>query len=224
MRSRAVPKPQLPDERPRLPRDVYRDLKGAVAAGELDDAASALSASGEALTAGDTARALELLTWAKSVAPRSGAVREALGVALYRSGSFESARSELGAYHRITGRSDQGHLLADCARALGRPELVERHVTELLDGQAEPARRAEAVIVLAAARTDADDPEGGLAALDRVRVSDAPDEAAARWWYVRGDVLERLGRTDDAVAAFESAQSLDADGLDVSERVATLRQ
>src|SRR5439155_466722 len=59
---------------------------------------------------------------AKELAPRSGAVREVLGMALYRAGRFQEALRELQAYRRLTGRLDQNHLIADSHRALGAPD------------------------------------------------------------------------------------------------------
>ena len=65
---------------------------------------------------------MKAATEAKWLASRSGAVREVLGIALYRTERFRDALRELQAYRRMTGRADQNHLIADSYRALGSPE------------------------------------------------------------------------------------------------------
>src|SRR5213078_1196321 len=69
---------------------------------------------------------------AKEMASRSGAVREVLGMALYRSGHYREALRELQAYRRMTGRVDQNHLIADSYRAIGSPEKSLDPVRELM--------------------------------------------------------------------------------------------
>ena len=215
-----MPKPDLPDSWPRLPRDVHRDLRGASPAAHLDDVSAAFFAAGEALEAGDLDRAVELLEWAKSVAPRSVVVREALGVALYRSGAFGEARAELQTYRRISGRDDQLHLLADCVRAEGRADLVERYIGELLASDVDMTRKVEGVLVLAGTRADAGDVDGALAALRRVDVERLPaGEPFARHQYLAGDLLERVGRSEEAAAAFARVADVAPDYLDVAARL-----
>ena len=59
---------------------------------------------------------------AKRMAGRNAAVRETLGMCAYQAGDFETALREFKAAGRISGRDDLVPLIADCERALGRPE------------------------------------------------------------------------------------------------------
>src|SRR6266542_1925982 len=81
---------------------------------------------------------------AKELAPRSGAVREILGIALYRAERFRDALRELQAYRRMTGRLDQNHLIADCYRALGAPEKALEPVQDAVRSRLPDEVRAEA--------------------------------------------------------------------------------
>lgn len=203
--------------------DVYRDVRAAAAPEQLDDVARAIGAAGEVLEAGDAPRAVTLLEWAKSVASRSGAVREALGVARYHAGDYAGAHSELLAYRRMTGRRDQNHLLADCARALGRPERVGEYVAEMDAPGVEPPARTEGLIVLAAARADGGDLLGAQAVLERgeLRPADVRPHHL-RLWYAAGDVAERLGDRERAREFFEAVDAVDEGFGDVPERLAAL--
>src|SRR6185369_5771325 len=59
---------------------------------------------------------------ARRMASRIGVVREAVGLAAYKSGQWQTAVSELRTYHRMSGKQTHLAILADCERALGRPE------------------------------------------------------------------------------------------------------
>lgn len=223
-RRKAAPgKPVLPEERARLPRDVYRDLRASARPTEVEDVVKAYGAAGDALVEGDVDRAIELLEWAKSAAARSAAIREALGVARYHAGDFAGAHSELLAYRRLSGRQDQNHLLADCARAAGRPEKVVEYV-DAMDPASVPADRiAEGIIVLAGARADRGDVEGALRTLERAEL--APAEVAdyhLRLWHLAADLSERAGERDAARDYLEAIAAVDPDFLDVRERLAAL--
>lgn len=216
-------KPRLPEERPFVPRDAWRDLRATVPPTALDDVVKAVGAAAEALEDGDLTRAQELLSWAKSVSPRTATIREALGITLYTAERYPEAHSELLAYRRLSGSHDQNHLLADCARAAGRPEKVAAYVDEMISAGVEPERVAEGVMVLAGSRADDGDLEGALATLQRVDLD--PDHVLPwhpRLWYAAGDILQRLGRTRDARDYFEAIAAIDDEFGDVEERLAAL--
>ncbi|MBA2579071.1 MAG: tetratricopeptide repeat protein [Euzebyaceae bacterium] len=183
----------------------------------------AYGAAGDALAAGDAGRAVELLAWAKTVAARSVAVREALGIALYLTGEYPAAHSELLAYRRLSGRHDQNHLLADCARAGGRPDRVAEYVTEMERAGAPPDRVVEGLIVLAGSRADGGDVDAALAVLDRAGLDPEHVEPwHPRLWYTAADLYERRGDKDRARDYFEAITSTTDDFLDVDERIAAL--
>jgi tetratricopeptide (TPR) repeat protein len=213
---------QRRDERPHLPSDVYRDLKAA-AGGELDQVATDYAAAGEALEAGNTVRAVELLRACKGRAARSAAVREALGIALYLDGKFRDAGRELAAYRRLSGRLDQNHLLADCARANGQLDKAEALVGEMMQADVPAERIAEGLLVIAGARSDGGDHRSALAALHRIDL-DPPEVQPyhLRLWYLAGDLHDRLGETAQAVNRFNSITMIEPDFLDAAERAAAL--
>jgi uncharacterized protein HemY len=190
----------------------------------LEDLERALSGAAEAVEGDDPGRALELLTWAKSVAPRSGAVREALGVAAYLAGDFAQAHRELLAYRRMTERHDQNHLLADSARAIGRHEKIGEYVREMAAAPKVPEERLmEAYIVQAGAWADRGDLRGALGVLERLDLD--PDEVRAwhpRVWYLAADLCERMGDRGRARDYFEAISAVTEDFLDVEERLAAL--
>jgi len=213
---------QSSGDRPRLPSDVYRDLKAATG-GDVESVAADYAAAGVALEAGDTRRAITLLQRAKQRASRSAAVREALGIALYLDGQYREAGRELSAYRRISGRLDQNHLLADTARANGQLDKAESLVAEMMRADVPADRIAEGVLVIAGVRADRGDPRAALAALHRIDLS--PREVQPyhlRLWYLAGSLHEQLGERDEAVSLFNAITTIDPEFLDAAERSAAL--
>lgn len=206
-----------------MPRDAWRDLRATAPPNVLDEVVKAVGAAAEALQAGDTKRATELLTWAKSAASRTATIREALGITHYVAGRYAEAHSELLAYRRLSGSADQNHLLADCARALGKPEKVTEYVDGMIAARVEASRIAEGLMVLAGERADRGDLEGALTAVQRAKLDpDRVEDWHPRIWYLTGDLLERLGRRDEARQYFEAIAAVDDEFGDVEERLAAL--
>ncbi len=221
-----IPRPELPGERPQIPGGVLRDIRRSARGIDVEDVANAVGTAGLALEEGDVDRAVELLTWASTRAPRSTSIREGLGVAQYLAGAFEEAQRELQAYRRMSGRTDQNHLLADSARALGRTDKVIELVDEMLEahraGLVPDDRVVEAVIVQAGIRADGGDYQGALATLDRAPLGDDVGEPHARAWYAAGDIAARMGDRERAVEYFRSVAAVDEEFLDVDDRLAEL--
>lgn len=219
----AARKPRLPEgPRPFVHKDALRELR-TVRRDLVDDALKAYALAGEAIEEGQPERAVELLEWVKSVAPRSGVVREALGVAAYHAGDFARAHSELLAYRRMSGRQDQNHLLADCARAAGRHDKVTEYVDEMLRARVPKDRVAEALIVLAGDRADRGDLRGAWDALQRGGLE--PDKVEPwhpRLWYAAADLSARMGDREAERDYLEAILAVDEDFLDVAERLAAL--
>jgi pentatricopeptide repeat protein len=208
--------------RPRLPSDVYRDLK-ASAGGDLEQVAAEYAAAGVALEQGDTVGAIQSLRRAKERASRSAAVREALGVALYLDGQYREAGRELSAYRRMSGRLDQNHLLADCARANGQLDKAESLVEEMMSADVPPDRVAEGLLVIAGARADRGDHRAALAALHRMDLVPAAVEPYhLRVWYLAGVLHEQLGERRRAASWFDAVATVDPGFLDAAERAAAL--
>ena len=209
-------KPTLPSERPHLPRDVYADIRSAASPNEVDDVARALGAAEEAVDRGAATEAVALLEWAKAAASRSWAVREGLGVAYYLSGRYADAHRELLAYRRLSGRQDQNHLLADCARATGHPDRAREHLEAMIGAGVSEDRVVEALLVVAGARLDADDPEGAVATLERARLYPRePQPHHLRLWHLLGRAHEAAGDPSAARYWRERIADVDEEALDV---------
>ena len=88
----------------------------------------------------------------------------------YGAGRWQEALNELKTYKRITGRIDQNHVIADCLRALGRPEEAVPLADEVLHDRTAPNEaKAEAVVVAASALADQGRYAEALAFLGRAR-------------------------------------------------------
>jgi tetratricopeptide (TPR) repeat protein len=212
-------------DRPRLPSDVYRDLKAASGGDpdRLERLAADFAAAGVALEEGDTTHAIELLQRSKARAARSAVVREALGIALYLAGHYREAGRELSAYRRISGRLDQNHLLADSARANGQLDKAEALVAEMMQADVPADRIAEGLMVIAGARADQGDPRAALAALHRVDLSPRDVQPYhLRLWYLAGSLHEQLGEREQAAGLFNAITTFDPEFLDAAERAAAL--
>src|SRR5262249_42497561 len=102
----------------------------------------------------DPIAALAHAVEARRLASRIGVVREAVGLAAYRAGEWQLAIAELRAYHRMTGRQTHLAVLADCERALGRPERAIDMFRNADRSQLDEAAAVELLIVAAGARGD----------------------------------------------------------------------
>lgn len=205
-----------------LDRDVRAELRS-LSKSNADVVAAHLVAAGQFLD-DDAASALAHARAARAHAGRLAAVREAVGVAAYHAGEWAEALSELRTARRISGDPRNLPLLADCERALGRPEnalqLANDPEVRRLDAQT----RIELLIVAAGARRDLGQTEAALAVLARGGLDrDHPRPGAARLWYAYADALADLGRTDEAANWFAASAALDPTGeLDAADRAAAL--
>jgi tetratricopeptide (TPR) repeat protein len=187
----------------------------------LDEAERAI----DALSRERFAEAERYASRLKSLASRSAAAREILGIARYRQGRFREALRELQAYRRMTGRSDQNHLIADCHRALGAPEKAVPLAQEALGARVGPEVKAEAVVVAASALADLGRYEEALTVLRRFPTgSGGARPYDLRVWYVTGDVLERAGQRQAAADEFRRVVRHEADAFDAAERLAALSE
>jgi len=186
-----------------------------------EEAGAAFEQAVDLLQRGRAAQAVEAALVAKKLAPRSGAVREVLGIALYHSERFREALRELQTYRRITGRLDQNHLIADSHRALGAPDKAVEAAREAVMARLPDEVRAEAAIVGASALADTNRYQEALSLL---RSSPSSDRLARgfdlRVWYVAGDVLERAGRRREAAEEFRRIVRHDPGAFDAAERLA----
>lgn len=209
-------KPTIPEDVPRVPRGVWRDIDAATSHGLAPEVARAVSGAAQ-VAEEEPQRASALLSWAKEVAPRSAAVREALGLHAYRSGDYETAVRELQAYRRISGRQDQNHVLADSLRGSGRTDRI-RELVEAMDEGVAPERRLEASMVHAGALADAGDVLRAREILERAGGEPAvAGPAHLRLWYMAAELSVQLGDRRHAAELLEAVLTMDPEFLDAGE-------
>ncbi|HZA27735.1 MAG TPA: tetratricopeptide repeat protein [Actinomycetota bacterium] len=199
------------------------DVRATARGGRADEAIKLLEEAVSALSRDRPKVAARAASQAKGLAPRSGAIREVLGIAHYQQEKFREALSELQAYRRMTGRLDQNHLIADSHRALGAPEKAVPLVQEVLGARISDEARAEAAVVGGAALADLGRYEEALTLLRRFSTNtEVARPHDLRVWYVTGDVLERAGRKAEAAKEFRRIVRHDPGALDAAERLAAL--
>ncbi len=158
---------------------------------------------------------------ARSRAARVAMVREATGEAAYKAGHFAEALSELRAARRMTGSVDHLPVMADCERALGRPERALQLAKEPAVEKLAADQRIEMQIVAAGARADMGDVDGALRALSQAPVRSVSREPwVVRLRYAYADLLLQAGRREEALEWFHRTEAVDGEQLtDAAERV-----
>ncbi|GAB2684558.1 ICP22 family protein [Kribbella swartbergensis] len=161
---------------------------------------------------------------ARRLAARIGGVREAVAITAYLAEHYDEALTELRAVRRMTGNHEVLAMMADCERALGRPEKAlmlarDKHVRDLTE-----ATQVELLIVAAGARRDMGQT---AAAIQTLEVPELTKRTRAEWLprlrYAYADALEAAGRTEEALVWFHRAAGVDAEGVTgAAERAARL--
>lgn len=205
-----------------LDRGVRAELRS-LSKPNAEAVAKYLVAAGEVVDT-DPPRALAFARAARSRAARVGAVREAVGIAAYHAGEWSEALTELRTARRISGDPRNLAVIADCERALGRPEQAAKMLGDPDVRRLDAETRAELLIVVAGARRDLGQADAALSVLARGGLDrEHPRPGAARLWYAYADTLAGAGRTEEAAAWFAASAALDPDGeLDAAERAAAL--
>ena len=214
-----------------LPEDVEARMLDAEVRAELrplaretaDTVARHLVVTGRLLD-DDPEQALVHARAARALAGRVGPVREAAGLAAYRAGEWAEALGELRAARRITGSAAHLAVMADCERALGRPEQALALGSDSGAATLEQRERGELVIVVAGARRDLGQFDAAVVQLaEPARRTKAGRPWAIRLWYAYADALLAAGREDDARVWFASAADADVEGqTDADERLLEL--
>ncbi len=161
---------------------------------------------------------------ARARASRLAVVREACGEAAYAAGEFADAVTELRAARRMNGSHDYLPMIADCERALGKPEKAIA-LARSAEGKSLPEPIAmEMLIVEAGARRDLGEFEAALRTLESAPLhSPSRQEWSVRVRYAYADTLEAAGRAEEAAEWFHRAAAIDNDGVtDADERAGQL--
>ncbi|WP_436536639.1 Replicase polyprotein 1ab [Actinoplanes sp. HUAS TT8] len=172
----------------------------------------------------DSELALQHAIAARRLASRIAVVREAVGLAAYAAGDWTTAIAELRTYHRMTGKQTHLAEIADCERALGRPERAIDLYRGAEVAKLEKSGAIELLIVAAGARGDLGQHEAAVAML-QVKELTAEETAdwAARLRYAYADALLAAGRRDEAREWFGRAAAVDEDQLtDAADRILEL--
>ncbi|WP_211237530.1 MULTISPECIES: tetratricopeptide repeat protein [Actinoalloteichus] len=218
------PMPELPDEVEAgdLDTEVRRSLLGMPKV-MADLVARHLVATG-ALLDSDPERALLHARFARRKAARVGVVREAAGLAAYHAGEWNEALVELRAARRLAGGPGHVAVMADCERALGRPERA-LDLARTPEARQLPADQAvELRIVVAGARRDMGQLDAAVVELQGADLDPArPQPWSARLFYAYADNLLAADRGEEALRWFINAAQADSeDETDADDRAVEL--
>ncbi len=133
-------------------------------------------------------------------AGRVDVVREAAGLAAYRTGRYAEALRELRTVRRLNGSSEHLAIMADCERGLGRPERALALAQEPEASTLDADTTIELAMVVSGARLDLGQAEAAVAALSTPAVRAGTGLVAVRVAQARASALEAAGRADDAAA------------------------
>lgn len=163
---------------------------------------------------------------ARGRAARIAVVREACGEAAYLAGEYAEALSELRTAKRMNGSQAYLAVMADCERALGRPDRALALARNPAVANLEPDLKAEVTIVESGARRDLGELDAALRTLENAPLrSRSRADWVVRLRYAYADTLLAAGRTEDAIEWFHRTVGVDADEItDAAERVAELER
>ncbi|MCZ2805794.1 hypothetical protein O2W18_11825 [Modestobacter sp. VKM Ac-2983] len=164
--------------------------------------------------------ALEHARAARDRASRIAAVREAVGVAAYHAGDYAEAARELRAYARMSGDDSYRAVLADCERALGRPENALRLVQDALSSEPGEEELVELRLVESGARQDLGEAAAAALVLEAAlggRPTPAalgnPDLGQLRLATAYAELLDARGEEELAGDWFAAIAAADPDDL-----------
>ena len=172
----------------------------------------------------DAERGYSYAQAAKRLAARVDVVREACGIAAYRTGRWADALSELRAARRMSGRDDYLPIMADCERALGRLDRALALVREAKPEGLNRAMQIELHIVESGIRRDQGLGDAAVLALQVPELTSGRLRPwSARLFYAYADALLTAGRADEARDAFARAAAADSRGeTDAADRLAEI--
>ncbi|MBA2698173.1 MAG: tetratricopeptide repeat protein [Nocardioidaceae bacterium] len=161
---------------------------------------------------------------ARARAARVAVVREASGEAAYAAGRFKEALTEFKAAQRMSHTSIYLPMMADCERALGRPERAIALAKDPAVTSLDDSGQIEMLIVESGARRDVGDTAAAVRVLEGRELRSRSRSAwVPRLRYAYADALLADGQPQAAREWFERAAGVDAHGhTDAAQRVAEL--
>lgn len=161
---------------------------------------------------------------ARARATRTGLVREACGETAYACGKWAEALSEFRAARRMTGGYIYAPMMADCERALKRPDKAIAYDTTEIRGQLDDAGQIELSIVVAGARRDQGQYDAAIRLLETEPLhTKGRADWVPRLRYAYADSLLAAGRRDEAIEWFHRTVAVDGSSqTDAAERLAEL--
>jgi tetratricopeptide (TPR) repeat protein len=168
----------------------------------------------------EPALAYEYALAARKLAARVGIVREACGVAAYQAGRWAEALTELRTARRLTGRGSYLPLMADCERALSRPDRALAIIKDPAVRDLPREVQVELRIVESGIRRDEGRPGAAVVALQVPELTDGRIRSwSARLFYAYADALLEAGHEQEARDWFGRAAAADiGDETDAGER------
>ncbi|MGO4257477.1 tetratricopeptide repeat protein [Marmoricola sp. RAF53] len=183
-------------------------------------------AAAEEVLESDPRTAYEHTLAARARAARLAVVREAVGEAAYAAGEYAEALAELRAAKRMNGAHEYVAIMADCERALGRPDRALALLKNAPRDKFSAPLTAETVIVEAGARRDRKEYDAALRILEQSPLnskSRAPWVARLRYTYA--ETLLEAGRPADALEWFHRTEAIDTDEVtDAGARAAEVER
>ncbi|TDT33092.1 hypothetical protein CLV29_0693 [Naumannella halotolerans] len=202
-----------------MPRAVKAELRG-LPADLAEKVGGHLLMAGQLIDT-DPVEAQRYAAVARRHAARLPVVREAAAETAYAAEDFAAALQDFRTLRRMTGSDEYLPVIADCLRALGKPDEALATAREGSGGRLPVATRVELRIVEAGAREDL----GQVAEAKRLlrKAWDAehnsPAEVRARLAYAYAAVLEREGNTADSRAWFARAADADPEATDAADHL-----
>lgn len=161
---------------------------------------------------------------ARARSQRSAVIREAVGETAYAAGKFAEALAELRTARRLSGDHGYAPMMADCERALGRPQKALEYDRPEIRDALDDAGHIELTIVVAGARRDLGQAAAALRMLESEPLhSPSREPWLARLRYAYADTLLSAGRREEAIEWFHRTLAVDTDGVtDAEEQLAEL--
>jgi hypothetical protein len=218
----AVTIERVPKQRP-APAAVSRELTNAVGPRRAPKVEAALMEASKAFERERYSDALTILRALAVETPDVPAVRELMGLCLYRQAKWNDALRHLERFVELTGSVEQHPVIADCHRGLRHYDVAEKFWEELAASSPSAELVAEGRIVMAGSLADQGRLRDAIALLERAPLqTKRPRAHHLRLWYALGDLYERAGDVPNAREWFARVLLHDADLADTADRLANL--